>query len=172
MTVAAESYEAKALENVITMLAKSATFQALVGAANETEAKASIIETHGGNLGEANTAKAVDGSDIDLVVDNFAAVGFETGLDVSAGAVGYSDYDFAIGVRIVRNRVMPGKTPAEVTRTAWNDTGKIRAEMQANVGADGCLADADISSAGLFMDEEEGVNRDRIITQLTATARG
>lgn len=175
MTITADSYESTAIQNAISMLAGSATFRALVGVATADEAKAFIVETHSGapgqNSGKLGTGQAVTGASIDLAKPTYGIVGMDPGLDTQVGGVGYVDYEFSIGIRLVLPRVAADLSPAEVTRQAWNKTGLIRSEMQALVGGANALADAEIASAGLFMDEE-GVHRDHIITQLTITARG
>lgn len=177
MTVAAESYEAKALELAIAMLCGSATFRTLVDAASSDAAKARVIETYGGapsqNAGRLGKGIATDGTAVDLDVDQYAVVGLipDSGLSTDAGGVGYYDYEFTIGIRLVMNRSIDTLTAAESARNAWNVTGKISAEMLALVGGANALADCEIQSTGPFMDED-GVHRDRIISELTITARG
>jgi hypothetical protein len=85
--------------------------------------------------------------------------------------VGYYDYDFTIGVRLVLMRETATLGAAQAARKAWNQTGAIRAEMQAQVGGANALADAEVSSSGLYLDEE-GVHKDQIVTELLITARG
>ncbi len=179
MTVTADSYESKSIELAIAMLAGSATFRALVGVMTTDEAKAFIIETYGGNPGQTagrmGKAMATTGTMIDLATQPHALVGLGVepggGVSTQVGGVGYYDYEFAIGVRLVMPRAMQDNTPAEASRLAWNRTGLIRSEMLAQVGGTNALADAEIESAGLFLDEE-GAHRDHVITQLTVTARG
>jgi hypothetical protein len=179
MTVTADSYEAKAIENAISMLAASATFRTLVGASTSDEAKAFIIETYGGNPGQNSgrqgKALSTTGATIDLATQPHAVIGLGLepggGVATQAGGVGSFDYDFAIGVRLTMPRAMQDNSPAEASRLAWNRTGLIRQEMQAQVGGANALADCEIESAGLFLDEE-GVNRPNVITQLIITARG
>jgi hypothetical protein len=180
VTVTADSYEAQAIALAINMLAGSATFRTLVGAASAAEALDFIIETHSGapgaNDGRLGMGKAVSGKAIDLAKPNYAIVGMDPGLGVDTGGVGYYDYEFSIGVRLVQDRLLSnqpgGETPAEGTRRAWNVTGLVRFEMQGQVGSGTTtLADAEIRSEGLFLDEE-GVHRQHIITQLLITARG
>lgn len=173
MPVTADSYEAKAIEIAANMLAASASFRAAVGAATAAAAKAFIVETNSGAEvdGETGIGKAMDGSDIDLVEPPYAILGLEPGLDVDAGAVGYPDYTINVLLRLVMPRTATGQTPAESARAAWNLTGAVRAEMQAQVGGGTAFADAEVSSAGLAMDQDD-VHRDHTIAQLIITARG
>jgi len=175
MTVTADSYEAAAIELAIAMLAGSATFRSLVGAATAADAQAFVVETHSGtpgqNAGRLGNGLAMNGASIDLSKPTYAIIGLDPGLDTQVGGVGFYDYEFSLGIRLVLPRSAADLTPAESTRQAWNRTGLIRAEMQAQVGGASALADAEIASAGLFMDEE-GIHASHIITQLTITARG
>lgn len=173
MPVTADSYEAKAIEIAANMLAASASFRAAVGAATAAAAKAFIIETDSGVEvdGKTGIGTAMDGSDIDIAAPPYAVLGLEPGVEVDAGAVGYPDYTTSILVRLVLARVGAGQTPAEGARAAWNLAGAVRAEMQAQVGGGTAFADAEISSAGLALDED-GVHRDHAIAQLLITARG
>lgn len=179
MTVTADSYEAKAIELAINMLVGSATFRALVGVQSTDEAKAFVIETYGGapgqNAGRQGKALAVNGATIDLATQPHALVGLGLepggGVSTQVGGVGFYDYEFAIGVRLTMPRAMQDNTPAEASRLAWNRTGLIRQEMLAQVGGANALADCEIESAGLFLDEE-GASRPHVITQLIITARG
>lgn len=169
MPVTPDSYEAQAIAIAADMLAASASFRAAVGAATTAAAKARIVETHSGAEvdGKTSIGKAMDGSDIDLAEPVYAIIGMEPGLDVDAGAVGYPDYAINILVRLITSRL--GTWPP--TRAAWNLTGAVRAEMQAQVGGGTAFADAEISSAGLAMDQDD-VHRDHIVAQLIITARG
>lgn len=173
MPVTADSYESKAIAIAADMLAASASFCAAVGALTATEAKSFIVETHSGAEidGETGIGKAMDGSDIDLTLPPYAIIGLEPGVEVDAGVVGYPDYTIGILVRLVMVRSASGQTPAENTRAAWNLTGAVRAEMQAQVGGGTAFADAEVSSAGLAMDQD-GVHRDHTIAELIITARG
>jgi hypothetical protein len=178
MPVTADSYEAKAIEIAADMLARSASFRAAVGVPGSdataiAAAKAFIVESHSGAEvdGETGIGKAMDGSDLDLSVAPYAVIGLDPGLDVDAGAVGYPDYTVGVLARLVLALAAAGLTPAENTRAAWNLTGAIRAEMQAQVGGGTAFADAEVSSAGLAIGEQ-GVHRDHIVAQLTITARG
>jgi hypothetical protein len=173
MPVTADSYEAKAIELAATMLAASASFRAAVGAASASAAKAFIVETTSGLEVDSKTGigTAMDGSDLDLAVPPYAIIGLDPGLDVEAGGVGYVDYMTVIVVRLVLKRVGTGQNPAEGSRDAWNLAGKVRAEMQAQVGGANAFADAEVATAGLAMDEEN-VHRDHSVAQLTITSRG
>jgi hypothetical protein len=180
MTVTADSYEAKAIAIAANMLAASTSFRTAVGAATAAAAKAFIVETYSGGEvdGKTGIGTAMDGSDLTLATPPYAEIGLDPGLDTEHGSGGYVDYSFALIVRLVLARAGTGQTPPEGSRAAWNLAGKVRAEMQAQVGsgtafADGLtpFADAEIASAGLGLDED-GVHREHAIAQLTINGRG
>lgn len=175
MTVTADSYEAKALEFAVAMLAASATFRTLVSATTSDGAKAFIVETHSGSPGSVGgrlgKGKAVSGADLDLNAAPFAIVGMD-GVETNSPAVAYADYEFTISIRLVLQRFLPDELPAESMRRAWNVAGAVRAEMQAQVGGASALADCEINSSGLFLEEEGGVHKDHTVVMLTITARG
>jgi len=175
MTVTADSYEAQAIALAIAMLTNSSTWKTVVGATTAAEAQAFVVETHSGapgqNDGRLGTGTAVNGAKINLAEPTYAIVGLDPGMNTEVGGIGYVDYDFTIGIRIVWPRTIGDETPAEASRRAWNKTGLVRSEMQALVGGAGYLADAEVKSEGLFMDEE-GIHKKHVITQLLITARG
>lgn len=175
MTVAAESYEAKALELAINMLCASASFQALVGAASAAAARAFVVETTSGAPADTNgklgKGFATTGAELDLAVPPYAIVGLEPGVARTRGGVGYFDYDFSVVIRLVFVRRISGDAPPDSGRRAWNVTGQITDQINAQVGGADALADAEAKSEGIFMDEE-GVHRDHVITQITITAQG
>lgn len=180
MPVTADSYEAKAIAIAANMLAACASFRTAVGAATAAAAKAFIVETYSGAEvdGETGIGTAMDGSDINLATPPYAVIGLEPGLDTEHGSGGYVDYDYTLVVRLVMAKAGTGQTPPEGARAAWNLAGTVRAELQAQVGSgtafsDGLtpFADAEVSSAGLAIDEE-GVHREHAIAQLTITGRG
>lgn len=173
MPVTADSYEAKAIAIAADMLAASASFRTAVGAATAAAAKAFIVETHSGAEvdGETGIGTAMDGSDLNLSEAPYAVIGLDPGLDVDAGVLGYPDFTVSVLVRLVMALSAIGQTPAETTRAAWNLTGAVRAEIQAQVGGGTAFADAEVSSAGLAIGED-GIHRDHIVAQLTITARG
>ena len=176
MTVTASSYEAVALGNAVRMLSACASFQAMVGAASAAAALGSIIESVGGNPGEnagkKGMAIAVDGAEIDLGSSPHAIVGLVPGLSSSGGSIGYYDRDFTIRISLIQlRRLSDTELPSDMSRRAWNNTGLIRDQLEAQKGSAGALADFEANSDGLFMDEE-GVGRNSIITEITITARG
>lgn len=173
MPVTADSYEAKAIEIAADMLAASASFRAAVGASTAAAAKAFIVETDSGAEVDTKTSvgTAMDGSDIDLRLPPYAVVGLDPGLDTEVGGIGYVDVTAVILVRLVMWRVGTGQTPPEGARTDWNLAGKVRAEMQAQVGGGTAFADAEVSSAGLVIDDPS-IPKEHAIALLTITSRG
>lgn len=176
MTVTAESYEAGSLGLAVSMLAACARFQSCAGAADATAALGFIVEstsgTPGMNAGVLGNGTAVNGAALDLEAPFYAIVGLPDGVTSSAGgAGGWDDREFSIGIRLVHHRKKTGESAPDGARRAFNDHGVIRAQLEAQKGSSAALADFEVSSSGLFMDEE-GVHRDHIITELTITARG
>lgn len=183
MPVTADSYEAKAIEIAADMLARSASFRAAVGVAGSdataiAAAKAFIVETSSGNESDGAAASkatgigtAMDGSDLVIAQAPYAEIGLDPGLDVDAGAVGYPDYTVTVLIRLVMKRFVTGQRIQETARAAWNLTGAVRAELQAQVGGGTAFCDAEVSSAGLAMDQDD-VHSEHIIALLTITARG
>lgn len=178
MPVTADSYEAKAIEIAADMLARSASFRAAVGVSGSdataiAAAKAFIVETDSGVEVDSKTSvgTAMNGSDIDLRLPPYAVVGLDPGLDTEVGGIGYVDVTAVILVRLVMLRVGTGQTPPEGARTDWNLAGKVRAEMQAQVGGGTAFADAEVSSSGLVIDDPS-IPKEHAIALLTITSRG
>jgi hypothetical protein len=136
-------------------------------------AKAFIVETDSGAEvdGKTSVGTAMDGSDIDLLAPPYAVVGLDPGLDTEVGGIGYVDITATVLVRLVMWRVGSGQTPPEGTRTDWNLAGKVRAEMQAQVGGGTAFADAEVSSSGLAIDDPS-IPKGHAIALLTITSRG
>lgn len=175
MTVTADSYESKALELAINMLCASASFQALTGAASAAAARAFVVETDSGAPqdvnGEIGAGIAASGAELDLAVPPYAIVGLEPGVARSLGGVGYFDYEFGIVIRLILARRADGETPPDSSRRAWNVTGQITDQINAQVGGPDALGQAEAKSEGIFKDEE-GVHRDHLVTQITINAQG
>jgi hypothetical protein len=176
MTVAAESYEASSLGLVVTMLSNSARFRLRAGVDSATTGLGRILESLGGTPaehgGKSGEGIAVDGSRINLSTDFHAIVGLPDGMSSQIGGIGYDDREFTVGIQLVhQRRLSDDETPADGARRVLNDTGVIRAELEALRGGSNALADFEIASSGLFMDEE-GVHKNHIVTELTITARG
>ena len=176
MTVSAESYESAAIQIACTMLAACARFQDRSGAATPTLALGKIVESYSGNSahngGALGTGTASNGEPLDLNVPFYAIVGLPDGVQSSAGGVAYDDRDFAIGIRLVHHRTMDGETAPDGSRRVLNDAGMIRQQLEAQRGGPPAFLDYEVSSSGLFIDEDGGVHRDHIITELTITVRG
>jgi hypothetical protein len=135
MVVTADSYEAKAVDLAITMLANSTTFQTLVGAANATAAKAKIIESWGGNPGRTGgkgKATATDGTQ--FTINPPFAVVHQSEIDTELGGVASIDYSGSIGIELHLARVTATDSPPETFRRGRNTLGFIRAELLALFG--------------------------------------
>lgn len=167
MPVTADSYEAQAVERGIAMLANSSTFQALVGAANATQAKAKIIESWGGNPGRTGgkgKATATDGTQFTLTAP-FAVV-HQSELDTELGGVASIDYAGSIGIALHLARVTSTDSPPETFRRGRNTIGAIRAELQALFGGANYLATGTARSAGPTLPEDSGADGAELIGEI------
>lgn len=136
MTTGYTSYESLALKYAINMLAASATFQTLVGAANATAAGAFIVESDGGEPLEilnAQTALAYNGDQLDLMAPPFAIVSSDT-MDSQQAGVGVYDRSGSIRVMLFCARQIDGDNPDGVMRAARNAMGAIRSDLEALQG--------------------------------------
>lgn len=168
------SYVAASVDLAVTTLAACAAFQTLTGAADATAALSFIVKTHSGAASDSDGVVgdgiAADGQTIALNTPPYAIIGTD-GLTSSTGGVGYWDREGAISIRLVQLRRIGAETPPQATQRAWTVAGDIAAQIEAQIGSGTSFADADVSIAGLFMDDE-GANRDQIITEITISFRG
>lgn len=163
MPVTADSYDARVSAAVVTMLAASATFQALVAAANAAAARPFIIEDDSGR-----ELKGVDGAAIDLTkafaVVRLGPVQSELRAANTWGRSG--DGEILLFVPVVT-----GDTPAEQFRRARNAQGLIRADIEAQFGTAGALTAGTFVSERIELGDETTANRLRLIAPLTLSWR-
>ena len=168
MPVTADSYEAKVVEFAITMLAGSATFRALVGAATPALAKAFIIESWGGNppnTGGRGKFTATENSQ-KTFAPPFALVHASEMDTELAGTTSY-DYSGTVAIEIHMPRQTGSDTPPETFRRGRNTMGAIRDEIAAQFGATNCLATGSTSSAGPTLPDQTAADGNALIGDIT-----
>lgn len=134
------SYEAAVIGYAIAMVAGSAAFRTLVGAADAMAALGFIVEFDGGDQAEAGEGQAIaaNGVAFDMTPPyaQVASMSFPTD---DEQAFGWTKREGAVLVAIV---IPPttGHTAPERTRNALNVLGTIRNEIEAQFGQSGKLA--------------------------------
>jgi hypothetical protein len=136
MTVPYTSYEAKIVDALANLIAGSATFRTLVGAATPTIARGSIIELDGGMSEGTPRACAGTGALINLATAAGWAHLAPEPTDLDPLAVGWLCWSKGGTVAVhLWMRATTGDTPPERRRRALNTLGLIRAEIEAQLGA-------------------------------------
>lgn len=130
--VTATAYLALFSEASVQQLADCAAFRTLVGAANATAAKGSIIEDAGGDVAE--TAKAGDGSNIDCATENFAVVRVGDANRTDRGALLSFGWEIPIEIDLIIRPTAADSEPSAFRR-AKNVAGDIAAQYEALFGA-------------------------------------
>lgn len=167
MPVTYDSYLAKVVEAGITMLAASATFRTLVGAADSAAAKTRIVESWGGapaQAGGAAKAKAVDGTSF-TAAPPFGHV-HSPGMQQELAGVGFYIYRGDVMIGLVQVRKLTGETPAEQFRRARNIADGVRADLTAMFGTTGCFAQGTIDIDGPELPDETGADGDALVATL------
>lgn len=165
MAVTHDSYEAAVLGYAIAMLAGSATFRTLVGAATDAAAKAFIIEVDGGEELEAGVGKAIacDGSTLTFansdgkITKAYAQVASLV-FPAEQVAVGWERREGEVAIAIVMPATS-GDKPHERTVRALNVLGAIRSELRSQLGAAGKLAAGSVDCALRPIPESTGALR-------------
>lgn len=171
MTVTYDSYEAAVVGYAIEMLAGSATFRTLVGAATPTLAKARIIEFDGGDpyvVGQAN-AKAADGSTF-TIAPPWAQVASTEFISDDTTALGWIRRSGQVEIAVTMPTVA-GDTPAERVRRSLNILGGIRADIEAQFGTAGKLALGYVTTTALPLPDDTGALRGTTAGKLTISWR-
>jgi hypothetical protein len=130
--VTATAYLALFSTAIVQQLADGAAFQTLVGAANATAAKASIIEDAGGDPSES--AKASDGSAINCATASFAVVRIGDAVRVDRDALLTWGWDIPVEIDLII-RTTDGDSEPSAFRRARNVSGDIHAQFEALFGA-------------------------------------
>ena len=140
MSVPYSSYEAAVVGHAIAMVAGSAAFRTLVGAADATAALGFIIEYDGGDPAEAGDRQAIAANGVPFdQAPPFAQVASMQFPTDDEQAFGWIKREGAVLVAIVIPPT-PGHTAPERTRNALNVLGTIRDELDAQFGQAGKLA--------------------------------
>ncbi len=173
MTVGYTSYKATATQAGITMLAGSATFQTLVGAASATLAKAKIVEEWGGTPVLAGGQGKAVASDLSAFTATppFAILRNAELITERIG-VGIIAYRGTISLLLLQARRLTGETAPETLRRAANIADAIRAEIQAQFGTSGCFAEGACSIHGPGLPDETGADADAIEAIITIDFEG
>jgi len=140
MTVPYTSYEAAVIGYAIAMVAGSAAFRTLVGAADTTAALGFIVEFDGGDPAEAGDGQAIAANGVAFdMTPPFAQVASMQYPTDDEQAIGWIKREGAVLVAIV---IPPtaGHTAPERTRNALNVLGTIRDDIDAQFGTAGKLA--------------------------------
>jgi hypothetical protein len=157
----------------ITMLAGSATFRTLVGAATPTLALAKIVEEWGG------TPKLAGGQGKAIACDNSAftatppyAIVRVPEIQTELIGVGFYRYHGEVGILIFQARKLTGETPPESMRRAANIADGDPRRDPAQFGATGCFATASCSIIGPGLPDDAGADADALQAHLTITFEG
>jgi hypothetical protein len=128
MPIAATSYEAQVSAAMLNMLAASATFQTLTGAASAAAARAFLIEDDGGQITQG---KACDGTALNAGVTYFVVrTGPLRRVDRAFNTYGAEG---EVGILGVLARI-GNESDTDALRRARNAQGGIRADLEAMFG--------------------------------------
>ena len=171
MTVPYTSYEAIVIQCVITMLSKSTTFWAVTGAANQAAALNFIIEGDGGDDVECNGSDhsiATNNATINRATASAWAHVADRPTDHPSEPLTFSTWrrQGVIAVRLWLRRVGTD-TPPERLRRVLNAVGSIRADLEAQFGAAGCLPAGGIDSRVDSLPDESSATRGLACATLT-----
>lgn len=173
MPVTATSYKALATQAGITMLAGSATFRTLVGAATATLAKAKIVEEWGGTPALAGGQAKAYASDLSAFTPAPPyAIARCIELITAREGVGIIRYRGSIGLLILQARRVSTETPPESLRRATNVADAIRDEIQAQFAAAGCFAEGVAGINGPTLPDESSADGDGIASEITIDFEG
>ena len=157
--VAPTSYEANTVDLAIEMLAQSATFRTLTGAANAAAARGFIVNGHGGdpqqNGAQGKTTMA-DGTQVTRPA-NYAIVSSE---DFQRERIAFVEYAHSGVIQvIVIATTTGGDTPADIMVRGRNVMGAIAAEIETQFGQSGRLLAGHVETHGPSLPETTGSGR-------------
>ena len=172
--VAAAGYLAKVSEAIVQMLADSATFQTLVGAANAAAAKTRIVEDDAGRSDdEGGVSTAVDGSTFNPATTNWGVVMLGDENPREERALRTTGRSGSFSIMLIIRPSDPTDDPASAKRRARNTASAVADGVQALFGAStsricggSCVvsscskADAIRSLAGAYVAILDGTWRD------------
>jgi hypothetical protein len=163
------SYLALFVAALVQQLADCAAFQTLVGAANATAAKGSIIKDAGGD--PATGATAVDGTSINCATEAFAIVRRGDATRIDRGAALTWGWEIPFEIDLVMRATDGDTEPSDFTR-AENTADGIRAEFEALFGASTArIAWGTVSPAAILKSDDIKALRGALVARLTGTTR-
>lgn len=167
--VTATSYLALFVAALVQQLADTTAFQALVGAANATAAKGSIIKDAGGDPAEG--AIAVDGSTIDCSTESFAVVRRGDATRVDRGALLSFGWEIPFEIDLIIRPTTGDTEPSHFTR-AENHADAIREGFESLFGASSSrIAWGTVSPAAIVRSDALAALRGALVARLTGTTR-
>ena len=155
------SYEASTIDLAIEMLAQSATFRTLVGAASAALARGYIVNGWGGDPvtagGKGKTTMA-DGSVITR--PNKYAIVAPAPDTFRRVQIGLREWSHSGQIRIVvQDELLPSESAEAVTVRGRNTMGEIATELEAQFGTAGRLLGGDLSPSGPSLPDMTGSKR-------------
>ncbi len=172
MPVAYTSYEAQVMAAAITMLANSATFQALLGVVTTAAAKSKIVEWDGGDprqAGGPGKVIATDGTAFTLAPP-YAQITTRLFNEDNAVAFGWTKRTGQLEIAIIVPLTV-ADTPPERIRRCANAVGGIASDIKAQFGTANCLAAGEATPAIAPLPEETGPLRGATVGTIALTWR-
>jgi hypothetical protein len=167
--VSASAYLALFSEALVQQLVDCAAFRTLVGAANATAAKGSVIEDAGGD--PADTAKASDGTSIDCTTESFAVLRVGDANRTDRGALLSFGWEIPAEIDLIIRPTANDSEPSAFRR-AKNTAGDIASQMEALFGAASTrIAWGTISVAAPVRSDTIKALRGAFIVRLTIATR-
>lgn len=167
--VAPTSYLALFVAALVQQLADVTAFQTLVGAANATAAKGSIIKDAGGD--PADGATAVDGSSINCGTESFAIIRRGDATRVDRGALLSWGWEIPFEIDLIIRPTPSDSEPSDFTR-AENHADAVRAGMEALFGSSATrIAWGTINPAAIVKADSIKALRGALVARLTGTTR-
>lgn len=167
--VTATSYLALFVAALVQQLADTTAFQTLVGAANATAAKGSIIKDAGGD--PADGATAVDGTAINCTTESFAVVRRGDATRIDRGGLLTWGWEIPFEIDLIIRPTAADTEPSGFTR-AENHADAIRAGFEALFGASASrIAWGTVSPAAIMRADSIKALRGAFVARLSGTTR-
>jgi len=167
--VTATSYLALFVDALVQQLADTAAFRTLVGAADATAAKGSIIKDAGGDPAEGATA--VDGTAINCASESFAVVRRGDATRTDRGALLSFGWEIPFEIDLIIRPTDGDSEPSAFTR-AENHADAVRAGFEALFGASATrIAWGTVSPAAIVRADTIKALRGAFVARLTGTTR-
>ena len=155
------------MQAAITMLAASATLQALLGVGTAAAAKARIVEWDGGD--PPGKVTATDGS-VFTLAPPYAQITTRVFTEDNAVAFGWTKRTGELEIAIIVP-LTTADTPPERIRRCTNAVGGIAADITAQFGTANCLAAGEAVPAIAPLPEETGPLRGATVGTIALTWR-